>query len=222
MKKVILEYQQYSTFKNNVLLISTGINNLNIFKIMAKKIKFYGVFAVKSVDKELNNSKFVKLMTDTLGLPKLQKKQFAVFVFDNELEQVDNMSDIICMNKDSEAIAIDATSREDFLEQVKKLKEKYEEEEAETVEEEQPTTEQKEPLYNAMLTDIINISEKIPTVKAVKEALNIGLKEAKDLVDAVNDSPSILAERVSKLEADRIARFITSRCNCRIAVTKVN
>ena len=99
---------------------------------MAKKIKFYGVFAVKSVDKELNNSKFVKLMTDTLGLPKLQKKQFAVFVFDNELEQVDNMSDIICMNKDSEAIAIDATSREDFLEQVKKLKEKYEEDDEES------------------------------------------------------------------------------------------
>ena len=192
---------------------------------MAKKIKFYGVFAVKSVDKELNNSKFVKLMTDTLGLPKLQKKQFAVFVFDNELEQVDNMSDIICMNKDSEAIAIDATSKEDFLEQVKKLKAKYEEDEEESgddCEEEQPTTEQKEPLYNAMLTDIINISEKIPTVKAIIEALNIGIKEAKDLVDAVNDSPSILAERVSKLEADRIARFITSRCNCRIAVTKVN
>lgn len=191
---------------------------------MAKKIKFYGVFAVRSLDKELNNSKFVKLMTDTLGLPKLQKKQFAVFVFDNELEQVDTMSDVICMNNDAEAIAIEATSREDFLEQVKKLKAKYEEDEEESgddCEEEQPTTEQKEPLYNAMLTDI-NISEKIPTVKAVKEALSIGIKEAKDLVDAVNDSPSILAERVSKLEADRIARFITSRCNCRIAVTKLN
>ena len=176
---------------------------------MAKKIKFYGVFAVKSVDKELNNSKFVKLMTDTLGLPKLQKKQFAVFVFDNELEQVDNMSDIICMNKDSEAIAIEATSREDFLEQVKKLKAKYEEEEAETVE---------EALFDVVLREVNN-QEKLLTVKTIKKTLGIGLKEAKDLFD---DAPSKLAEKVNFKEADHIARTISSNCHCAIEVKEAD
>ena len=186
---------------------------------MAKKIKFYGVFTVNLFDL----SKLGKTWLDVFNLPKLPKIQIKVFVFDNELAQVDCLSNIECTT----AIAIDATSVDEFVKEVYKLKEEYskskedEEESGDDCEEEQPTTEQKEPLYNVMLTDI-NISEKIPTVKAIIEALNIGIKEAKDLVDAVNDSPSILAERVSKLEADRIARFITSRCNCRIAVTKLN
>ena len=92
---------------------------------MAKKIKYYGVFVIKS----LGESEFVKTITETLGLPKLQKKQFAVFVFDNELEQVDMISNIIATHRGCDAIHVDATSREDFLAQVDKLKEKYPNEE---------------------------------------------------------------------------------------------
>ena len=186
---------------------------------MAKKIKFYGVFAVNLFDL----SKLGKTWLDVFNLPKLPKIQIKVFVFDNELAQVDCLSNIECTT----AIAIDATSVDEFVKEVYKLKEEYskskedEEESGDDCEEEQPTNEQKEPLCNVILTDV-TISETIPTVKAIKEALNIGLKEAKDLVGAARDSPSILVEKISKLEADRIARFITSRCNCRIAVTKLN
>ena len=174
---------------------------------MAKKIKYYGVFAVKTLGE--SDSKLAKLMTDTLGLPKLQKKQFATFVFDNELEQVDSMSDVICMNKGAEAIAIEATSREDFLEQVKKLKAKYEEEEAETVE---------EALFDVVLREVNN-QEKLLTVKLVKETLGIGLKEAKDLV---YDAPSKLAEKVNLNEADHIARTISSNCHCAIEIREAD
>ena len=183
---------------------------------MANKIKHYGVFVIKT----LGESEFVKTMTETLGLPKLQKKEFAVFVFDNELEQVDMLSNIIATHRGCEAVHVDASSKEDFLTQVKNLKEKYEEEE-EGDDCEQEESDKKESTYNVVLTDV-TISERIPTVKAIKEALNIGLKEAKDIIDKVGDSPTILAEKISKLEADRIARFITSRCCCRVIVTKLN
>lgn len=42
---------------------------------------------------------------------------------------------------------------------------------------------------------------KLAVVKAVKEALNLGLKEAKDLTDA---APATLKEKVSKAEAEQI------------------
>ena len=187
---------------------------------MAKKVKYYGVFVKRTIKNELPKE-LIEMLSKHGELVGLNSSKIEVHVFDNELEQIE-----CALNVRGTVIeTIDAVDKADFLAQVDKLKAKYEEDEEESgddCEEEQPTTEQKEPLYNVMLTDIINISEKIPTVKAVIEALNIGIKEAKDLVDAVNDSPSILAERVSKLEADRIARFITSRCNCRIAVTKLN
>ena len=188
---------------------------------MVKKIKYYGVFVKRTIKNELPKE-LIEMLSKHGELVGLNSSKIEVHVFDNELEQIE-----CALNVRGTVIeTIDAVDKADFLAQVDKLKEKYpneedEEESGDDCGEEQPTTEQKEPLYNVMLTDI-NISEKIPTVKAVKEALNIGIKEAKDLVDAVNDSPSILAERVSELEAHRIARFITSRCNCRIAVTKLN
>ena len=42
---------------------------------------------------------------------------------------------------------------------------------------------------------------KLQVVKAVKEALGLGLKEAKDLVDA---APSTVKEKVSKAEAEQL------------------
>jgi len=44
---------------------------------------------------------------------------------------------------------------------------------------------------------------KIQVIKAVKEALNLGLKEAKDLVDA---APSVVKEGLKKEEADELKK----------------
>jgi large subunit ribosomal protein L7/L12 len=46
---------------------------------------------------------------------------------------------------------------------------------------------------------------KLQVVKAVKEACGLGLKEAKDLVDA---APAALKEKVSKVEAEQIKAAI--------------
>ena len=47
--------------------------------------------------------------------------------------------------------------------------------------------------------------QKIAVIKAVKEVLALGLKEAKDLVDAV---PSVLKEGVKKAEAEELKKKI--------------
>lgn len=47
---------------------------------------------------------------------------------------------------------------------------------------------------------------KIAVIKAVKEALGLGLKEAKDLVDGV---PSMLKQGMKKDEADELAKKLT-------------
>ena len=46
-------------------------------------------------------------------------------------------------------------------------------------------------------------AQKIQVIKAVKEALNLGLKEAKDLVDA---APSVVKEGLKKEEADELKK----------------
>ena len=48
-------------------------------------------------------------------------------------------------------------------------------------------------------------AQKIAVIKVVKEALGIGLKEAKDLVDA---APSVLKENVKKEDADKMKKDI--------------
>jgi len=47
---------------------------------------------------------------------------------------------------------------------------------------------------------------KISVIKAVKAALSLGLKEAKDLVDA---APSVLATGIKKEDADELAKKLT-------------
>ena len=124
MKKVILEYQQYSTFKNNVLLISTGINNLNIFKIMAKKVKYYGVFVKRTIKNELPKE-LIEMLSKHGELVGLNSSKIEVHVFDNELEQIE-----CALNVMGTVIEIiDAVDKADFLTQVDKLKEKYPNEE---------------------------------------------------------------------------------------------
>ena len=47
--------------------------------------------------------------------------------------------------------------------------------------------------------------QKVQVIKAVKEVLGLGLKEAKDLVDA---APSLLKEGLKKEEADALKKKI--------------
>lgn len=53
--------------------------------------------------------------------------------------------------------------------------------------------------FNAHLTD--SGAAKVQVIKAVKDALGLGLKEAKDLVDAV---PTVLKEGMKKEDADKL------------------
>ncbi len=53
--------------------------------------------------------------------------------------------------------------------------------------------------FNAQLVDAG--AAKVQVIKAVKDALGLGLKEAKDLVDAV---PSMLKEGMKKEDADKL------------------
>ncbi len=53
--------------------------------------------------------------------------------------------------------------------------------------------------FNAHLTDAG--AQKVQVIKAVKDALGLGLKEAKDLVDA---APAVLKEGMKKEDADKL------------------
>ncbi len=48
-------------------------------------------------------------------------------------------------------------------------------------------------------------AQKIAVIKAIKEALTLGLKEAKDLVDA---APSVLKEEMKKEEAEALKKAV--------------
>ncbi len=53
--------------------------------------------------------------------------------------------------------------------------------------------------FNAHLTDVG--AQKVQVIKAVKDALGLGLKEAKDLVDA---APTMLKEGMKKEDAEKL------------------
>ncbi len=57
--------------------------------------------------------------------------------------------------------------------------------------------------FNVHLTDAG--AQKIAVIKAVKEVLGLGLKEAKDLVDA---APSVLKEGMKKEEAEALKKKV--------------
>lgn len=57
--------------------------------------------------------------------------------------------------------------------------------------------------FNVHLTDAG--AQKVQVIKAVKDALGLGLKEAKDLVDA---APSVLKEGLKKEDADKLKAAI--------------
>jgi large subunit ribosomal protein L7/L12 len=57
--------------------------------------------------------------------------------------------------------------------------------------------------FNVQLTDAG--AQKVQVIKAVKDALGLGLKEAKDLVDA---APAMLKEGMKKEDADKLKAAI--------------
>ncbi len=57
--------------------------------------------------------------------------------------------------------------------------------------------------FNVHLTDAG--AQKVQVIKAIKEALGLGLKEAKDLVDA---APTVLKEGMKKEDADKFKAAI--------------
>ena len=64
-------------------------------------------------------------------------------------------------------------------------------------------SEEEKSSFKVELTDAG--AQKIAVIKAVKEALGLGLKEAKDLVDA---APSVLKEEMKKEEAEALKKAI--------------
>ena len=64
-------------------------------------------------------------------------------------------------------------------------------------------SEEEKSSFKVELTDAG--AQKIAVIKAVKEALGLGLKEAKDLVDA---APSVLKEEMKKEEAEALKKAV--------------
>ncbi len=64
-------------------------------------------------------------------------------------------------------------------------------------------TAEEKSAYNAHLTDVG--AAKVQVIKAVKDALALGLKEAKDLVDA---APGLLKEGMKKEDADKLKALV--------------
>jgi large subunit ribosomal protein L7/L12 len=52
--------------------------------------------------------------------------------------------------------------------------------------------------------------KKIGVIKAVREITGLGLKEAKDIVDAASAAPKVLKPSCNKAEADEIVKKVTA------------
>lgn len=65
------------------------------------------------------------------------------------------------------------------------------------------STEEEKSSFKVELTDAG--AQKIAVIKVVKEALGLGLKEAKDLIDA---APSVLKEDMKKEEAEALKKGV--------------
>lgn len=85
---------------------------------MAKKIKYYGVLAIKTSDTKDYKGLPEELQKLIKGLTKKTTVARA-FVFDNETEQVECLANVEGCDQ---LISIEAVSKEDFLRQVLDLK----------------------------------------------------------------------------------------------------
>lgn len=63
--------------------------------------------------------------------------------------------------------------------------------------------------WYAVLMDDVG-PNKISTIKTVRQYTNLGLKEAKDLVESVDHGPKVLSDKLTKEEALRFAQELTS------------
>ena len=61
--------------------------------------------------------------------------------------------------------------------------------------------------FNVVLTGIG--AEKIKVIKVVRDATGLGLKEAKDLVDAAANAPQIIKEAIAKADAEALAKQLS-------------
>lgn len=90
---------------------------------MAKKVKYYGVFVKRTIKNELPKE-LIEMLSKHGELVGLNSSNIEVHVFDNELEQIE-----CALNVRGTVIeTIDAVDKSDFLAQVDKLKEKYDDE----------------------------------------------------------------------------------------------
>ncbi len=64
--------------------------------------------------------------------------------------------------------------------------------------------------YRVVLTEVG--PNKIKVIKAVREAMGYGLKESKDLVEAAEVEPAVLAENVTEEEGTKIRKAIEAEC----------
>ena len=88
---------------------------------MAKKIKYYGVLAIKSMNTK-HCDDFPEGLKDFINAVKKKTTVARVFVFDNETEQVECLANV---EGCEHLIDIEAVSKEDFLNQVLSLKEDF-------------------------------------------------------------------------------------------------
>ena len=88
---------------------------------MAKKIKYYGVLAIKSMNTK-HCEGLPEELKDFINAVKKKTTVARVFVFDNEIEQVECLANVEGCDQ---LIDIDAVSKEDFLNQVLSLKSEF-------------------------------------------------------------------------------------------------
>lgn len=68
-------------------------------------------------------------------------------------------------------------------------------------------TVQEQTEFNVVLTGLSDGAKKVKVIKAVRQLTGLGLKEAKDLVEA---APTVIREAVSKPDADAAAEALTA------------
>ena len=88
---------------------------------MAKKIKYYGVLAIKSMNTK-HYEDLPEEFKDFINAIKKKTTVARVFVFDNEIEQVECLANV---EGCEHLIDIEATCKEDFLNQVLSLKSEF-------------------------------------------------------------------------------------------------
>jgi len=67
-----------------------------------------------------------------------------------------------------------------------------------------PSTAEEKTIFNVVLTAVGD--KKIEVIKVVRDVTEKGLKESKDLVEAIANSPQVIKENVKKEEAEELKK----------------